>query len=294
MTTESPPRPRADEDAGDPLVPSPARIDPRLRARRIAVLRQIGRRRLTAAIVVGAVVIVLVLAWAVVFHSPWLSVSKFDVRGASYTDRAAITQAAASVRGDAMLTADLGQVRRQVEALPWVASARVSRQWPRSLRIDVVERTPAAALFQADGTWRVVDLDGRILAASPNQPAGLVPIVAGGAVVAPGATVDGWRAQAIAVAGRLAPALSSRLADVRLHPEGGVALSLRDGGAVWFGNADDLPAKQLEVLAVLESLGDEPVGIIDARVAGAPVLRPATAEQTAEQTPGQPLTSGGG
>ncbi len=289
MTTESPPRPPAAAPSRSPLARATARIDPRLRARRIAVLRDAGRRRLTAAIVVGAGVVALVLAWAVVLQSPWLSVSTFDVRGASYTPRTAITQAAASVRGDAMLTADLGQVRRQVEALPWVASVRVSRQWPRSVRIDVVERRPAAALFQTDGTWRIVDLDSRVLAASPNQPAGLVPIVAGGAVVAPGATVEGWRAQAITIAGHLAPALSSRLADVHLDPEGGVALSLKDGGVVWFGNADDLPAKQLEVLAVLTSLGTEPVGIIDARVSGAPVLRPATAEQT----PTEPLTSGG-
>lgn len=290
MTTKSPPRPPSAEPGRSPLARATALIDPRLRARRIAVLRDAGRKRLTAAIVAGALAVVLALAWAVVFQSPWLSVSEFDVRGASYTDRAAITQAAASVRGDAMLTADLGQVRRQIEALPWVASVRVSRQWPRSVRIDVVERRPAASLFQVDGTWRLVDLDGRVLAASPNQPAGLVPIVAGGTVVVPGATVDGWRAQAILVAGHLAPALSSRLADVHLDPEGGVALSLRDGGTVWFGNADDLPAKQLEVLAVLTNLGEEPVGIIDARVAGAPVLRPATGEQT----PDQPLTSGGG
>ena len=290
MTTKSPPRSRATEPGSSALARATARIDPRLRARRIAVRREEGRRRLTAALVAGVVVAVLLVAWAVVFQSPWLSVSTLDIRGASYTERSAITQAAASVRGDAILTADLGQVRRQVEALPWVASVRVSRQWPRAVRIDIVERTPAAALFQADGTWRVVDLDGRVLAASPNQPAGLVPIVAGGAVVAPGAFVDGWRAQAITVAGHLAPTLSSRLADVHLDPVGGVALSLRDGGAVWFGNADDLPAKQLDVLAVLTSLGSEPVGIIDARVAGATVLRPASGEQT----PTQALTSGGG
>lgn len=50
----------------------------------------------------------------------------------------------ARVREVGLLSVDLRAVRRAVEQLPWVDSASVERQWPRALRIRVVEQVPAA------------------------------------------------------------------------------------------------------------------------------------------------------
>ena len=52
--------------------------------------------------------------------------------------------------GKGFLAADLDAIQAKVGALPWVATARVSRQWPDTLDVTVTEETPAAR-WGADG-----------------------------------------------------------------------------------------------------------------------------------------------
>lgn len=75
-------------------------------------------------------------------------------------NRAAIYNA---VWGDgrdvAMTHVDLEGLRARVLALPWVKDARVSRQWPNGLIVDIVERTPHAVARRADRLM-LVDVEG--------------------------------------------------------------------------------------------------------------------------------------
>ncbi|MGH7688568.1 MAG: cell division protein FtsQ/DivIB [Gammaproteobacteria bacterium] len=69
---------------------------------------------------------------------------------------AAVRAAALPVLQDGLFTVNLDAVRARVEALPWVAHARVRRQWPGTLAIDVTLEQPvahwnAAALLGASG-----------------------------------------------------------------------------------------------------------------------------------------------
>lgn len=64
------------------------------------------------------------------------------VEGAERTDAAAIARAAGLAVGDSLLGVDVDRVRRAVEALPWVRRARVVRQMPSGLRIEVEEWVP--------------------------------------------------------------------------------------------------------------------------------------------------------
>ncbi|GGD56752.1 FtsQ-type POTRA domain-containing protein [Erythrobacter arachoides] len=57
----------------------------------------------------------------------------------------------------AMTHVDLDGLRAQLLTLPWVADARVSRQLPATLRVDIVERQPHAVLARAD---RLMLIDG--------------------------------------------------------------------------------------------------------------------------------------
>lgn len=62
-------------------------------------------------------------------------------------DRTSISQvraAAASEAGRGFFAVDLGQIRADVEALPWVAQASVSRRWPDALHIRALEHRPVA------------------------------------------------------------------------------------------------------------------------------------------------------
>jgi len=70
----------------------------------------------------------------------WLDVAGDFKRASASQVRAAVADEAA--RG--FFAVDLASVRGRVEALPWVARAEVSRQWPDALMIDITEHRPVA------------------------------------------------------------------------------------------------------------------------------------------------------
>lgn len=61
--------------------------------------------------------------------------------------------------GRPLAAIDLDAVRKRLEADPWIADARVSRRWPRRVRIEMVERIPVARL----ATGALVSADGVVL-----------------------------------------------------------------------------------------------------------------------------------
>jgi cell division protein FtsQ len=55
-----------------------------------------------------------------------------------------IEKAVAPFARQGFMSANLDDIQRAVEALPWVDHARVARHWPNSLHVGVVEQTAAA------------------------------------------------------------------------------------------------------------------------------------------------------
>jgi len=81
-----------------------------------------------------------------------------------------IAAAAAIEPGARLFDVDIGAVRSRVEALPWVAHARVTRLWPARLAIRVWERKPAALW----GEHALVDEEGVAFTPPPRDvPQGL-------------------------------------------------------------------------------------------------------------------------
>ena len=104
MTTTSPPVP-----------PDTTSVDPRLRARRIAVARDAGRRRLNRLAILGALLAVVVLA-AVLARSPLVSVQTVDIDGASRTPGDAVTQAVGAVKGHPIYAVNTGAIQHRLES----------------------------------------------------------------------------------------------------------------------------------------------------------------------------------
>lgn len=83
---------------------------------------------------------------------------------------------AASLEADQRLfDTDLVELRARIEALPWVAQARVSRVWPDVIAVRLVERVP----FARWGESRVIDRDSRIFTPDAGEiPDGLPLLIA--------------------------------------------------------------------------------------------------------------------
>jgi cell division protein FtsQ len=85
-------------------------------------------------------------------------VSKVRVSGVERMNEQLVYERVLAQRDRPMPLVELGDVRDSLLELPWVADARVSRQLPDTLKIDIVEREPHAVLRKPD---RLMLVDGQ-------------------------------------------------------------------------------------------------------------------------------------
>lgn len=106
-----------------------------------------------------------------------LAVREIVVTGRRYTTPAEIVAALDLRDGEPMLGFDGAAARTELERLPWVKEARVERQFPGTVRVHLVERTPLA-LWQTRARHAVLDTDGQeIRGADPGAFAQLLVVV---------------------------------------------------------------------------------------------------------------------
>lgn len=248
----------------------PASIDPRLRARRIAVRRDEGRKRLRRLGGLGVVAAVAALTFAVT-RSPVLDVDHVQVRGALHTSADTIQRASGIRRHAPMTDVDLDRARRGVLALPWVRTVSVTRSWPATVKIVVTERVAVAAIAAGNAGFSLVDADGRVLESSPTMPVGYVLLANIPTPGAPGTNVDSSAADALDVARSMSSSLRSKVSTVVPEADG-VTLRLIAGGVIRLGGASDLEPKLRAADTVLSEADMTDVCTIDVRVASAPSL----------------------
>ncbi len=118
-------------------------IDPRISARRTAVIRQQGRRRLRIILIGLAGAAVVVGAWFVL-HSPLFSARSVTVVGAVHESAAQVKTVSGLSSHTPLIDVDRGAVSARIEQLPWVKSAAVAVSWPDGVRITLTEETPLA------------------------------------------------------------------------------------------------------------------------------------------------------
>jgi cell division protein FtsQ len=164
-------------------------------------------------------------------------VRRVDVRGVENLNELKVYERALAERDRAMPMVDLVGLREQLLELSWVKDARVSRQLPDTLVIDIVERKPHAVLRKADRLV-LIDVDGHELEpVSPQRAKGRL-IVSG-----PGA---GKQMRALAHLLDAAPALRPQVTE-----------------AEWIGNRRwNLTFKTDQVLALPEGGKDSAAALV--------------------------------
>jgi len=254
------------------VVDAPERppIDPRLRARRIAVRREEGRRRLRRLGIVATIAAV-VLAAGALSQSRLLDVDRISVDGAAHTPPEEVRAATGIDIHEPMVRVDLGRARHGVLALPWVATVSVKRSWPATIHVRITERTPVATVPAGAAGFALVDAEGRVLQTSATPPPGVVVLSGVPAPGAPGTTLPPEAADALHVASALPPNLAPKVSSIVVGPAG-VELRLVAGGTVRLGPATDLVAKLVAADTVLTQADVSHLCVLDVRVASAPSL----------------------
>jgi cell division protein FtsQ len=242
-----------------------------MRRRRIEVTRQEGRRRLHFLVASGSITVLVVAGWAST-RSPLLDVDRIEVVGATATPQAAVVAASGVRLGLPLVDLDETTSLRGVVDLPWVRSASISRQWPSTVTITVVEREAVAAAPSADSRWALVDSNGQVVAWTDS--AGDLPPLAGIPPAGPpGSTLGGSSAAALLrVAATVPDGLRARLKAVVAGDGGNVELELQEGARVRLGEPEQLAEKFRSALSVLAQVDTRGVSTLDVRIPQSPVL----------------------
>lgn len=222
-----------------------ARLEERRRAERRLHRRALLRR---TGWVLAAIAPFAVTAW-VLLGSSWLVVERVQVKGESRVSEAAVLAAAGIDLGTPLARIDTGGVARRVRALGPVADVVVSRAWPDTVRVSVVERQPVVGVG-AGTTWTLYDGTGTQL----GTATALAPALPRLEVARPGPRDPSTRA-ALRVLVGLPTALRARVAAVRASSPEAVQLVLRDGRQVVWGGTSDGRRKAAAVVALLRLKG---------------------------------------
>ncbi len=238
----------------------------RLRARRIAVNRQAGRRRLRRLLVLVALLLVAVGVLASLGSSSF-GVRESDVRvsGNVYTDQVALRAAIDSVVGTPVILVETEALELTIEAIPWVDEATVRTDLPYGLVIDISEREPVLSYPGPDNLFRVLDGDGRVLDVIDGWPfeylllVGVEPPALSAGQFAPPGYVGA------ATLGRtLTGSILDRVALIQVDEAGNdLVVVLDDDTEIRFGAARDLFAKLVRLETVYASGAASTASVID-------------------------------
>ncbi|MGQ0830157.1 MAG: cell division protein FtsQ/DivIB [Microthrixaceae bacterium] len=246
---------------------SSAPIDPRIRARRIEVRRDAGRRRLARLVDVGLVSAV-ALAFVGALWTPLLDVDTVRVTGADHSDPVVVSERSGIRVGDRLASLDLHAAGSRVAALPWVRSVSLHRRVDGVVSIVVRERTAVAIVAGADAAV-AVDAEGRVLGPAQGLPGGMITLTDAGTPPAPGGFLEGDQTDALRLAARLMADAPGTVASLTADNLTG---ALTSGGSVRFGDLRQLDAKLRSLRTMLDQVDLRCLAVMDLRLPGSPVL----------------------
>ncbi|MEV8631434.1 FtsQ-type POTRA domain-containing protein [Streptosporangium sp. NPDC051023] len=182
-------------------------------------------------------------AW-LVFFSSVLGVRDIQVVGNLAITAQQIRQATGVADGTPLATVDVTEVEDRLRKIRQIESAVVSRGWPGTLVVKIVEREPMAVI-PVGGKFAVVDRHGVVTGIEDAVPP-MLPLLR---VDHPQAG-DPAAGAALAVIGALPQSLVPRIAEVLAPSPETVSLRLKDGRTVVWGGADR-PADKASILTTL-------------------------------------------
>lgn len=199
-----------------------------------------------------------------------------EISGLEKHDSSLVLEAMQVRPGGPLLGFSPDEAKKRLEALDWVVSAAVRREFPNRLLVSLVERQPFA-IWQIDGSFRVIDRTGVVMSGiDPSQLNGVLTVTGAKANEAVGELVNQLEALPDL---RMKVRAASRVGQRRwnLYLEGGTKILLpAESGSGEFGKALSLAQSN----GLLSGAAAE----IDLRVPGLMRISAAVPEEVSPET----------
>ncbi|QKF07926.1 FtsQ-type POTRA domain-containing protein [Berryella wangjianweii] len=249
---------------------------------------------LRVGIAVG-VAAVLLVAFLVLRSSSVFSIDNVSVKGVEHLTSTEMAQLAGVPAGATLLDVDAGAIERRIKRNAWVKSVSVSRGFPHTLNIDVVERTVAAVVevpaadarttklwaISSDRLWLMpIPAKGTEAAAATSakvyedaDAALHITDVPFGTTAAIGQMcTDSNVLNALGIVDGMTTDLAKRVKSVSAAGEEETVLILDNGVEIAFGKAEHIRDKERVVLKILEE-NEGKVSYINVRSVSKPTWR---------------------
>lgn len=205
--------------------------------------RRNRRRTLRAVLALVLVVLVGTAVWLVYFSSV-LDTRAVVVSGTRELTPDQVAAAAAVPLGPPLSRQNVNAVARRATTLPQVSQAKVTREWPHTVRVTVTERQPLLGVAQPGG-FLIADLSGVVFAAKPALPPGVVEVAA-----------DPGNRPLLVELGSVVLALPedvrAQVATVSAATPDSIQLKTRSGITIVWGDATQSPLKAQVAVALLD------------------------------------------
>ncbi|WP_335341394.1 cell division protein FtsQ/DivIB [Bifidobacterium oedipodis] len=223
----------------------------RSRERKRASLRVIAIR--TAA-VLASLAVLGALIWLLFFSTVFrLETSAISVSGANeWVSEQTIRQIADGQAGKSLFLVSTDEVSDQLKEIPGVSEAKVSKQFPKSMSVEVKAQKPAAMLKAGD-TLTAVDSKARVLNSVSDANANGIPVIEVRNVET--SLKNQSVKEALTILGALPESMRQSITKVTAETQDSITTTLNDGQRVivW-GDSSELKLK----MAVVDKIINDP------------------------------------
>ncbi|HAT6617079.1 TPA: FtsQ-type POTRA domain-containing protein [Corynebacterium striatum] len=201
-----------------------------------------SKKSITA--IVAGILAVLVLVAAAVWLFPVFKVSSFEIQGNSHVDAAQVEESSGVAVGENLVRVDARAAASGVAHLPWVESATVSRAFPSTLDIEVIEHEAVA--FREGNL--LIDAEGKEFT-TDTPPEGAVEIT--------GSAEPGSQEMrdAVDVLAALPQNLRAQVKSLEVKNAYSMTFHLKDERTVFWGASEDNANKALAFETILKMEG---------------------------------------
>jgi cell division protein FtsQ len=218
-------------------------------------------------VILASLVVLVVVGVLATLGSPLFAVreDQVSVTGNVYTDPEQLQAVIDDLVGTPVLRVDTQAAEEQLEAIPWVDTARVRTEFPHAVTIEIDERAALTTYQGPDGRYRVLDRHGRVLDVLVNYPFAYLLIGGEDAQdLEAGQFAPVGYAAASELAKNLTPTIRGQIAFVEVRADGSqLDLLLDNGTRIKFGEARDFFAKLIRVEAILANTELDGTEVID-------------------------------